>query len=265
MFPGFRLRNVLWPGSGLTMPVLGPLYRQFVSQNTLACASVRERRLSSRRAALVRPWTIFPTPMEVVIVGAGTVGGSLAWWFARSGDDVTLVDQFEPGDPRASSGGETRLYRCAHGADLEYTAMARRARSLWRELEDESGEDVLIECGMAWLAHREDGWEAASARTLAAQEIPVERLDIAAAAGLYPSFRGDDLAFVLFEPEGGVLRAERSMKTLAAQAVAHGARIVRGRATPEGATVVLEDATGLEADGVIWAWGPGCPKTSPPL
>src|SRR4029450_10699031 len=65
MFPGFRLRNVLWPGSGLTMPVLGTLYRQFVSQNTLACASVRERRLSSRRAALVRPWTIFPTPMEV--------------------------------------------------------------------------------------------------------------------------------------------------------------------------------------------------------
>jgi glycine/D-amino acid oxidase-like deaminating enzyme len=203
--------------------------------------------------------------MEVVIVGAGTFGGSLAWWLARSGEDVTLVDQFEPGDPRASSGGETRLYRCAHGPDPEYTAMARRARSLWRELEDESGEEVLVECGMAWFAHREDGWEAASARTLAAQNIPVERLDIAGAAGLYPSFRGDDLAFVLFEPEGGVLRAERSMKTLAAQAVAHGARIVRGRATPEGATVVLEDSTRLEADVVVWACGPWLPKLFPDL
>src|ERR687897_1511604 len=205
------------------------------------------------------------TSMEVVIVGAGTFGASLAWWLARSGEDVTLVDQFEPGDPRASSGGETRLYRCAHGPDPEYTAMARRARSLWRELEDESGEEVLVECGMAWFAHREDGWEAASARTLAAQNIPVERLDIAGAAGLYPSFRGDDLAFVLFEPEGGVLRAERSMKTLAAQAVAHGARIVRGRATPEGATVVLEDSTRLEADVVVWACGPWLPKLFPDL
>ena len=73
---------------------------------------------------------------------------------------VTLVDQFGPGDPRASSGGETRLYRCAHGPDSEYTAMARRAQTLWRQLEEESGEELLVECGMAWFAHREDGWEA---------------------------------------------------------------------------------------------------------
>ena len=34
---------------------------------------------------------------------------------------------FEPGDRRASSGGETRLLRCSHGDDAEYTAMARDA------------------------------------------------------------------------------------------------------------------------------------------
>jgi len=201
--------------------------------------------------------------MEAVIVGAGTFGVSLAWWLARSGARVTLVDQFEPGDPRASSGGETRLYRCAHGPDSEYTAMARRARTLWRELEDESGQELLVECGMAWFAHRDDAGEAASERTLAAQRIPVERLDIPSAAQLFPSFRGDDLAFVLYEPQGGVLRAERSMKTLAAQAVSHGARIVRSHASPNGATVVLEDSTRLEGDVVVWACGPWLPKLFP--
>jgi sarcosine oxidase len=194
--------------------------------------------------------------MEVVIVGAGTFGASLAWWLARAGEQVTLVDQFEPGDSRASSGGETRLFRCAHGPDAEYAAMARRARTLWRELEEESGEDLLVECGMAWFAHREDGWEASSERTLAAQGIPVERLDLERAAQLYPSFRGDDLAFVLLEREGGVLRAERSVRTLAAQAAAHGTRIVQSRARPEGRTVVLEDSTRLEGDIVVWACGP---------
>ena len=203
--------------------------------------------------------------MEVVIVGAGTFGGSLAWWLARSGEGVTLVDQYEPGDARASSGGETRLFRCAHGPDAEYTAMAGRARTLWRELEDESGEELLVECGMAWFAHRDDGWEAASERTLAAQGIPVERLDIGSAAQLYPSFRGDDLVCILYEPQGGVLRAERSMKTLAAQAVSHGARILRGRASPDGATVVLEDSTRLEGDVVVWACGPWLPKLFPDL
>src|SRR4029450_13498006 len=118
---------------------------------------------------------------------------------------------------------------------------------------------------MAWFAHRDDGWEAASERTLAAQQIPVERLDIASATGLYPSFRGEHLAFVLFEPEGGVLRAERSMRTLAAQAVSHGARIVCSRASPDGAAAVLEDSTRLEGDVVVWACGPWLPKLFPDL
>lgn len=194
--------------------------------------------------------------MDVVIVGAGTFGASLAWWLARAGEQVTLVDQFEPGDRRASSGGETRLYRCAHGPDADYTAMARRARTLWHELEDESGDALLVECGMAWFAHRDDGWEAASERTLAGQGIPAERLEVARAARLYPSFRGDDLAFVLLEPEGGVLRAERSVRALVKQAVAHGARIVRARARPDGAAVVLDDGTRLAGDIVVWACGP---------
>ena len=157
--------------------------------------------------------------MEVVIVGAGTFGASLAWLLAREGEDVTLVDQFEPGDTRASSGGETRLMRCSHGANAEYTASARRARTLWRELEAESGEALYEECGMAWFAHGEDGWEASSERTLTSLEIPCERVN---AADLYPSVA--PTAFTLFEPEAGVLRAQRAVRALATQVAAHGGR-----------------------------------------
>ena len=165
---------------------------------------------------------------SIVIVGAGTFGASLAWWLAREGVQVTLVDQFEPGDRRATSGGETRLIRCGHGADAGYTASARRARTLWRELEAESGADLLIECGLVWFARRADGWEAASEATMRAQDIPVERLSADEGTRLFPSFRGDDLEFLLHEPEAGVLRAQRAIQTLAAQAQAHGARLVRG-------------------------------------
>src|SRR5262245_17832798 len=129
--------------------------------------------------------------MSVVIVGAGTFGASLAWWLARAGESVTLVDQFEPGDRRATSGGETRLIRCGHGADADYTAMARRARTLWRELEAESGADLMHECGIAWFAHDPNGWEAACQRTMLAQNIPVELLDVAEGERLFPSVRGD--------------------------------------------------------------------------
>src|ERR1700750_1072980 len=99
---------------------------------------------------------------SAIIVGAGTFGASLAWLLARDGVSVTLIDQFEPGDPRATSGGETRLIRCSHGADRDYTAMARRARTIWREIEYESRVDLMSECGVSWFAHGESGWEAES-------------------------------------------------------------------------------------------------------
>src|SRR5829696_3155967 len=127
---------------------------------------------------------------RVLIVGAGTFGASLAWWLAGRGDEVVLVDQFEPGDARATSGGETRLIRCSHGADADYTAMARRARELWRELEAESGTDLFRECGVSWFAHRERGWEAESLRALASLGIPAERLSVEDAAARFPSLGG---------------------------------------------------------------------------
>jgi sarcosine oxidase len=193
--------------------------------------------------------------VNVVIVGAGTFGASLAWWLSRAGEHVMLVDQFEPGDDRSSSGGETRLIRCSHGVDSDYTTMARRARTLWRELEAEARDDLMIECGVAWFAHRDDGWESASLRTLAAQGIPAERLEVGEAARLFPSFRGDDVEFVLLEPEAGVIRAQRAVRALVASAAAHGARVVRGRAHPEATAAVLEDGTRLEGDAVVWACG----------
>ena len=116
-------------------------------------------------------------------------GASLAWLLARDGVAVTLVDRFEPGDPRATSGGESRLIRCGHGPDATYTASARRARALWRELEAECGEDLMVECGLVWMAHAEDGFEAASAAAMAAQGIPCERLDPAAGDAAVPQLR----------------------------------------------------------------------------
>jgi len=207
--------------------------------------------------------------VQTVIIGAGTFGASLAWSLARAGEEVVLVDQFEPGDRRATSGGESRLIRCSHGADALYTASARRARALWRELEAESGEELMVEIGMAWFAEREDGWEAESERAMTAQGIPCERLDPAAGAKLFPSLGTDDLAFVLYEPEAGVVRAQRAVQALARQAVAHGAHLVRGHAVPDGDSAMLTasaaaaascgalaDGERLEGDAVVWACGP---------
>ena len=87
--------------------------------------------------------------------------------------------------------------------------------------------------------------------------MPCERVD---PAPLFPSFAGDDLAFALLEPEAGVLRARDATRALAADAAARGARLVAARARPDGAAVVLDDGTRLEADRVAWACGAWLPR-----
>jgi sarcosine oxidase len=185
-----------------------------------------------------------------LVIGAGVFGASVADRLARDGWQVTLVERFEPGHPRAESGGETRLMRCSHGANDFYTRSARRSLELWREL----GGGVLVESGLVWFARREDGWEADSERVLRAEGIPFERLSPGEGQRLFPSLAVDDLAFVLHEPEAGVLRAADAVRALVRRAVAAGAQLVTGTAQPQGAGAAV-DGRVLEADAVVWACG----------
>jgi glycine/D-amino acid oxidase-like deaminating enzyme len=88
---------------------------------------------------------------NAVVAGAGIFGGSLALRLVSSGWDVTIVEQYPPGHVRAASGGESRLIRFAHGDNAWYTGSARRALDLWRELERETGTELLVPCGVAWF------------------------------------------------------------------------------------------------------------------
>jgi sarcosine oxidase len=200
-----------------------------------------------------------------IVVGAGVFGSSVADRLASSGWEVVLVDMDVPGHERSSSGDHSRLLRYGHGTDRWYTRSVRRARELWRELEDELGVEVFVECGLVWFAHSDIGWEADSEAAMQAEEIPSVRLTVEDAAALYPGLGGDDLEWALLEPEAGVMRARRATEALAQRARGNGADIVRGRARPEGLAVVLDDGTRLEGDRVVWACGAWLGKLFPDL
>jgi glycine/D-amino acid oxidase-like deaminating enzyme len=193
---------------------------------------------------------------SAIVVGAGVFGSSVAHRLAGAGWDVTLVDAEAPGHERSTSGDESRLLRAAHGADAWHTRSARRARTLWRELEAETGASLYVEAGVAWFAHDEVGWEADAERVLRAEAAPVERLEPGAAAErLFPDLGTADLHHVLLEHEAGILRARRATRVLVDAACARGARFVGGRAEPDGGRVRIGGQT-LEADRVVWACGP---------
>lgn len=191
---------------------------------------------------------------SAVVVGAGVFGACLARRLARSDWDVTLVDKYPPGHVRAASGDESRLLRFSHGDGVWYTRSARRALELWRELEEERGARFFESAGVAWLARREDGWEAESERVLREEGIQVERLGPEAGRQLFPSFDPDGLAFILFEPEAGILRARDAVRAVVKSAVESGVKHVSGKARPAGDAVEV-DGERLGADRVVWACG----------
>jgi len=78
---------------------------------------------------------------RVVVVGAGVVGASCAFFAARAGWDVTIVDPLPPGGGTTSR-GEGNLLLSDKGAGPEL-ALMQHSRRLWLEVAQELGRDSL--------------------------------------------------------------------------------------------------------------------------
>merc|ERR1712010_100966 len=92
---------------------------------------------------------------EVVIVGGGMAGLSCAASLARRGiSDVVLLEAQTMGHAKASSYGETRMFREMY-SDTVLCRLAQEANRLWREEEIHAGEQLrethgLLFYGESW-------------------------------------------------------------------------------------------------------------------
>ncbi len=164
---------------------------------------------------------------DVVVVGAGVAGAATAWWLARRGRDVVLVERFESAHTRGSSHGGSRIFRFAYG-DPAYAAMAVEALPLWQELEDDAGTRLLETTG--GVDHGDEASVREVASSLGAVGARHEVLRPEAAAERWPGIRFEGL--VVHSPDGGRCLADATVAALQDRAAAHGAdvRFVAGPA-----------------------------------
>jgi sarcosine oxidase len=182
---------------------------------------------------------------EVVVIGAGAMGSSTAWWLARRGHDVVLLEQFEQGHTRGSSHGGSRIFRYAYPTP-DYVRLAQEALPLWRELEDEAGETLLEITGAV------DHGDAASvhdvAGAMAACAVPHELLTADAAAERWPGMRFE--GEVLFHPGGGRCRADATVAALQRLAHRNGADV---RFNASASLLVDDDRVTVAAGDESWS------------
>jgi len=191
---------------------------------------------------------------SVAIVGAGVLGATLAHRLAVDGWPVTVIDQHEPGTPFGSSGGASRLIRCAHGDSSDDALAAWQGLALWRRIEADTGVELLTQTGVAWLAGDDDRWERASHAVLQRLEIPVEIVPAGRASSLFPDLCVADLQYLLYEPEASLVAAQPALVALIGDAVRRGATFIRAPVTRDGDRVIAGGRR-LTADHVVWAVG----------
>jgi sarcosine oxidase len=160
--------------------------------------------------------------VDVVVIGAGAMGSATAWWLARRGVDVALVEQFEPGHARGSSHGGSRIFRLAY-AEPHYVDLALEALDLWREVEDDAGESLLDVTGGVDHGAAEHVGPVAGALEDAGRAV--ERLTPDAAAARWPGLRFGDDELVVHSPDTGRLSADRCVAALQRRAAELGADV----------------------------------------
>ena len=84
---------------------------------------------------------------DAVVIGLGGMGSASAYHLARRGKRVLGLEQFGLLHDLGSSHGLTRIIRLAYHEHPSYVPLLRRAYELWRDLEADAGEQLLVITG----------------------------------------------------------------------------------------------------------------------
>lgn len=190
----------------------------------------------------------FPTQAQVVIVGGGIIGCSVAYHLTKLGwQDVVLLEQGQ------LSGGTTW-----HAAGLvgqlrshaNMTSLIKYSTQLYSELEAETGLATgWKNCGSLSVARTAERMTvlkrtAASAR---AQGVAIEVISSKEAQDLWPVMAIDDLVGAVWLPGDGKANPTDLTQSLAKGARSRGARILE-RVRVTGISVANGTVTGVETD-----------------
>jgi sarcosine oxidase len=193
--------------------------------------------------------------VEVAVVGTGVAGSAAARALAKDGREVLVFEQFELGHSRGSSHGTSRIFRFSYD-DPNFVRMAMEALPLWRELEVETGDRLIIRLG--GIDCDKDVGDHVVAMSQCGADYEV--LSPAQAAKRWPRLRLPAQSEVLFHPDGGIALADRALSAFISSAKSWGAEVrdrtaIRELAIDGERAVLSTDVATYSADVAVVAAG----------
>jgi len=211
---------------------------------------------------------------EIVVVGAGAFGVWTAYNLKKMGVDVLLIDQYGPGNSRATSGGETRGVRTGYRDRELWTRWASRAIERWNEWNerwmDETGLQLFFPTGDLAIREEWDNYTTTTRETWEKLGIRHEVLDPDEIRYRWPQINTENISFGLYEYDAGVVRARKVCEKVSDMYEQLGGRIEIGRVRPGRSfggrlvdVVVEPGGDRISADSFIFALGPWFGKMFP--
>jgi sarcosine oxidase len=162
---------------------------------------------------------------DVIVVGLGGMGSAAAAQLSARGQRVLGLEQFVSPHDQGSSHGRSRVIRQAYFEDPAYVPLLLRAYELWRELERDSGRQILVITGGLMLGAPDSAVVKGSHRSALQHSLPHELLDAVEIQRRFPQFHPEADTIGLYEKAAGVLRPEEAIRAHLQLAARNGATL----------------------------------------
>jgi sarcosine oxidase len=201
-----------------------------------------------------------PERYDAIVIGVGGIGSAAVYRLAARGLDVLGLERFDVPHARGSSHGSTRIVRLTQPEDSSYVPLARATFEHWRDLERETGRELLTITGSVHAAEPDSAFLDSARASLDAHGIAYEALSGTAVNERFPGYSLPEDYEAVYQPDGGFVDCERAIVAHAEAAHAAGATI-RARERVEnwietGEGIRVESDKGVyEADDLVLAAG----------
>lgn len=153
------------------------------------------------------------------------MGSATLFHLARRGLRVLGLERFDLSHEYGSSHGLTRIIRLAYWEHPTYVALLRRSYELWRELEQQSGEQLLHITGSIDAGPADGPVFTGALRSSELHGLAHEVMNGLELHRRFPGYRLPPHLKCLYQPDGGFLLPERCNLAHIAAARAHGAEL----------------------------------------
>lgn len=184
---------------------------------------------------------------DVIVLGLGGIGSAAAYWSAKGGARVLGLEQFELGHARGASHDHSRIIRYSYFSPA-YVRLAKEAYAAWDQLERDSGERVVFKTGGLDIRPRDGAIPLEPyAESMQVCGVPFDWLDAQEIRKRWPVWQIDDSVHGLFQPDGGLVAAQRATAAHQRMAREFGA-VLRDR-TEINAALADHNGVDVEAGG----------------